>query len=366
MTLYQNRYRIESTRLPNYNYASDGTYFVTIVTKNRVDFFGKIIQSKEYTIPHMQLSTMGKIVKKCWLDLPNHYPNCILDEFRIMPNHVHGIIIIDNDGNDKMQYEPKTTNKISSTNRCHRDAKFCVSMANKNYHNKFGPQTKILSSIIRGFKIGITKYCRQNTKIRNIGMGLNGKKMDPRRVKINWGCGCVCGWGWGCVCGWGCGWGCVWGCVETGLKPVSTQNAQKTQNAQNVINTKTKNVNANAKNTINVIKTINMNKKIGQTKNTKSGSIPPILNKTIPKTKTVEQNQISLPIKHHSLSEMIRAFKTFSARQINAIKQTPGKPVWQSHFHDHIIRNRNELNRIRQYIIDNPRKWGRDRNLRYF
>ncbi len=45
----------------------------------------------------IKLSNVGEIVKQYWYDLPNHYANCKLDEFVIMPNHVHGIVIIDND-----------------------------------------------------------------------------------------------------------------------------------------------------------------------------------------------------------------------------------------------------------------------------
>lgn len=45
----------------------------------------------------MLLNNFGEIVEKCWNDLPNHYSNCILDELIIMPNHIHGIIFIDND-----------------------------------------------------------------------------------------------------------------------------------------------------------------------------------------------------------------------------------------------------------------------------
>ncbi|HCL55426.1 MAG TPA: transposase [Spirochaetia bacterium] len=66
--------------------------------------------------------------------------------------------------------------------------------------------------------------------------------------------------------------------------------------------------------------------------------------------------------KTHGLFEFIRALKTFTARRINEHRQTPGIPVWQSRFHDHIIRDENELNRIRKYIIDNPANWGNDDN----
>ena len=64
--------------------------------------------------------------------------------------------------------------------------------------------------------------------------------------------------------------------------------------------------------------------------------------------------------KRHGLTEIIRAFKTFSAYRINELQDTHGSPVWQRSFHDHIIRNDDELNRIRQYIITNPIDWGTD------
>ena len=64
--------------------------------------------------------------------------------------------------------------------------------------------------------------------------------------------------------------------------------------------------------------------------------------------------------KTHGLFEFIRALKTFSARRINEHRQTPGTSVWQTRFHDHIIRDENDLNRIRKYIINNPSNWKMD------
>jgi REP element-mobilizing transposase RayT len=88
MTLYKNKYRIESTRLPGWDYSSPGFYFVTICVKNRECLFGEIINGK------MVVNEFGRIVQNCWDDLTNHYNRIKLDEFIIMPNHVHGILII--------------------------------------------------------------------------------------------------------------------------------------------------------------------------------------------------------------------------------------------------------------------------------
>ena len=62
----------------------------------------------------------------------------------------------------------------------------------------------------------------------------------------------------------------------------------------------------------------------------------------------------------HPLSEIVRAFKSFSARRINAVRRTPGIPVWQRNYYEHIIRNEIEWERIRLYIQENPRRWQED------
>ncbi len=66
------------------------------------------------------------------------------------------------------------------------------------------------------------------------------------------------------------------------------------------------------------------------------------------------------PTKRHGLPEIVRAFKTFSARRINESRRTPGESIWQRNYYDRIIRDEDELNRIREYIIYNPLKWDLD------
>ncbi|SRR5579884_170329 len=90
MDLYKNKYRIGSTRLKDWDYSSNGYYFVTICTKNRECFFGNIVDGK------MILSEIGKIVLKEWQRTEQIRKNVRLDEWIIMPNHIHGIVVIDN------------------------------------------------------------------------------------------------------------------------------------------------------------------------------------------------------------------------------------------------------------------------------
>ena len=92
MTLFQNKYRVETTRLKGWDYSKNGYYFITVCIKNRICLLGDIIGDS------MKLNEYGTIVNNCWFDLPNHYPNIKLDAFCIMPNHIHCIIEIDNGG----------------------------------------------------------------------------------------------------------------------------------------------------------------------------------------------------------------------------------------------------------------------------
>ncbi len=61
-----------------------------------------------------------------------------------------------------------------------------------------------------------------------------------------------------------------------------------------------------------------------------------------------------------SISSFVAGFKSGATKQINESRNTPGIPVWQPRFYDHIIRNENDLNRIRQYVINNPKNWDKD------
>lgn len=163
-----------SIRLPNYDYSQAGAYFVTICTYNRDCLLGESL-GREMTLTHA-----GQIALECWTDLVNHYPHIEIDEFVVMPNHVHGIIIF-------------------------------------------------------------TNQQRESPIAEN---------------------------------------------VEAGFKPA--------------------------------------------------------------------------PTKRHPLSEIVRAFKTFSSRRINQIRDTPGVPVWQRNYYERVIRNEQELDGVRQYIADNPAKWAED------
>lgn len=165
----------KSPRLPDYDYSQTGGYFVTICTHQRQHLFGTVDDGV------MILSQYGKLAEANWLALPEHYSHIHLDDYVIMPNHIHGIIfLIDED-------------------------------------------------------------------VEAVGEGLQTRPYD------------------------------------------------------------------NAKQP-----------------------------------------------KRHGLSEIVRGFKTYSARRINEHRDSKGIPVWQRSFYDHIIRNEPDLNRIREYVQTNPARWQAD------
>jgi putative transposase len=88
MPKFRNKYRIESARLVGYDYGSEGAYFITICTHDRLNHFGQI------TSGQMHLNQLGIIAHRLWSEIPEKFPFALLGAFVIMPNHVHGIVII--------------------------------------------------------------------------------------------------------------------------------------------------------------------------------------------------------------------------------------------------------------------------------
>lgn len=78
----------KSPRLHGYDYTQEGAYFVTICTYGREHLFGDVVDG------NMQLSEMGQLAHDLWMSISNHRTNVELDVFVVMPNHVHGIVLI--------------------------------------------------------------------------------------------------------------------------------------------------------------------------------------------------------------------------------------------------------------------------------
>ncbi len=137
-------------RLKNYNYTQDGYYFVTICTKNREEFFGQIGNVK------IGLNEFGKMARKYWLEIPNHFPNVKSDEFVIMPNHIHGILIIDNNNAFNKNNGDGVGNDGDGVGNA--DLRSLRGLRSLQYRDR----TKMyLSKIIHGFKSSVTREIRK-------------------------------------------------------------------------------------------------------------------------------------------------------------------------------------------------------------
>jgi len=140
MNYLPDKHHRRSIRLQGYDYSQPGIYFITLCTQNRECLFGEILNGE------MRLNEFEKIANQCWLEIPHHFPNVQLDEFVVMPDHIHGIIVL-NDivGAGVQNFEPLQPRQ------------------QQNAYQHIIP--KSIGSIIRGFKIGVTKWFRQNTDI---------------------------------------------------------------------------------------------------------------------------------------------------------------------------------------------------------
>jgi len=155
---FQDKYRIPSARLQNWDYGSNAIYFVTICTQGRELYFGEISNQK------IGLSEIGEIAHRFWNEIPNHFPFVELGEFVVMPNHVHGIIIIDKPNGGNGNAIPNATLETRKTVETQNFASLQSPPPSQQHHhaNTFGPQSQNLASIIRGYKAGVKKYATLN------------------------------------------------------------------------------------------------------------------------------------------------------------------------------------------------------------
>lgn len=156
-------------RLPGYDYSSPGHYFITICTQNLIPFFGTITNGK------MKLNGMGKVVEQCWFKLLTHFKHLSLNEFIVMPNHVHGILTIEtticnqyNVGDTLLYPLHKNTRTQMLIPKAIHGFKSCVT---RNIRNQFLPssfawQRSYYDHIIRNEKSlgAIQRYIKSNPK----------------------------------------------------------------------------------------------------------------------------------------------------------------------------------------------------------
>jgi REP element-mobilizing transposase RayT len=155
MKKFQNKYRIPSARAQWWDYGNDGAYFITICTAHRECFF--CVETPNLDVStNMVLSELGEIVQKYWLEIPEHFSHIKLDAFVVMPNHFHGIIIIEN----PVVETETNTNTVKQGGKYDRWHKGVLGVVLNQYKRKctiecrkinlnFGWQSRFYDNIIR-------------------------------------------------------------------------------------------------------------------------------------------------------------------------------------------------------------------------
>ncbi|MGC8765127.1 MAG: transposase [Brevinematia bacterium] len=150
MSLYKEKYRIESSRLKDWDYSSPGIYFITICTKDRLCLFGNIEKGE------MIFSECGLIVKEEWEKSFDIRKELVCDAYVIMPNHIHAIIYIlekQKDCNVEVETHGQNNNTIPNDNvETHSRASLRYSNTGVSYR-----PPKSISSFVAGFKSITTK-----------------------------------------------------------------------------------------------------------------------------------------------------------------------------------------------------------------
>jgi putative transposase len=151
---FKNKYRIQSTRLQNWDYGWNGLYFITICTKNRKCFFGDIVNGK------INLSQIGIIADILWYEIKNHAQNIELDEFTVMPNHIHGILILNGNDNRNENENENENENVETRHALSLQSQFQSknTIGQKRFQNQ-GKNT--VSSIIGGYKSAVTKHAHR-------------------------------------------------------------------------------------------------------------------------------------------------------------------------------------------------------------
>jgi putative transposase len=135
-----------SIRLKGYDYSKPGAYFITICTKDKIYILGNIEGEKVIYSP------IGKIAEECWLNIPDHFPDIELDQWVIMPNHIHGIIFILDAGRGVQLNAPTTACSNDNPNS---------SLSVSTRFSKISPSKGSLPIIIRTYKAAVTRECRR-------------------------------------------------------------------------------------------------------------------------------------------------------------------------------------------------------------
>ena len=311
-------------RLPGYDYAQTGAYFVTICTNNRECLFGEIVAGE------MRLNPAGVIVSNEWKKTAELRGGIRLGEWVVMPNHFHGIVVIDGDGWGMGSGTARRASTEGDGGVGRGTA--CRALARGDGDGwGMGSGTARRASTGGDGGVGRGTACRAPTRGDGDGWGTDtgtARRASTRGDGDGWGTdtgtarrastGGDGGVGRGTACralarGDGDGWG-----MDTGTArraPTEGDGGVGRGTACRAL---------------------------------ARGDAP-----------TAEQ--FGKPVSG-SIPTIIRSFKSAASKGINQMRGTPGATVWQRNYYEHVIRSEASMQRIREYIINNPLQWDMDRD----
>ncbi|RED24931.1 REP element-mobilizing transposase RayT [Flavobacterium cutihirudinis] len=149
---FQNKYRISSIRAQWWDYGWNGAYFITICTQDRKHYFGEIQNNK------MILSAAGIIADLLWHQIPTHHKNVELGDFVVMPNHIHGILIIDKKSNN---IDLDFANDANIVQTGHALSQHALSLQNPGSQRFQNIGKNTISSIVGSYKSAVTKHANR-------------------------------------------------------------------------------------------------------------------------------------------------------------------------------------------------------------
>jgi len=143
-----------SIRLKGHDYAGGGLYFVTMCTHKAKKIFGEIENGQ------VSLNAAGNALAKCWSEIPKHFPHATPCEFVVMPDHFHGIIRMRADTVGAKNLSPSSPKNLSLSSPA-------KNLSPNSPKRPIGT-SRTLGSVVRGVKIGTTKWCCKNTNIHDV------------------------------------------------------------------------------------------------------------------------------------------------------------------------------------------------------
>jgi putative transposase len=164
MSLGLGQHRRRSIRLQKRDYADPGAYYVTLCVHDRENLFGDVTDGVMY------LNDAGRATESFWKEIPRHFPRATLDEFVIMPNHIHGIIwIVDNMRSvlDMNRGDGAGANcgHVGANNHSPLQPPHPASKNTEQMRQRPRGTSKTIGSMVRGFKIAATRWMRSNGRV---------------------------------------------------------------------------------------------------------------------------------------------------------------------------------------------------------